>query len=212
MIRIENIMPHPLASFQHDEKSIWGKSFVIDLTTKTLLNASSGKGKTTFIALLFGLRKDYSGKAYIFDKNTRDFSVDDWTKLRKDVFSIVFQDLQLLPQLTLEENLKIKYALGSDLSFDEVLSWVKLLGLGDKLKQNSGTLSFGQQQRVAIIRSLIPKFQYVLMDEPFSHLDQENTELALQLILNRCDNLNAGCLVSTLGDSYDNRFDKMLYL
>lgn len=212
MIRIEHIIPHPLASMRHDEKSIWGKSVVIDLTEKTLLKASSGKGKTTLIAILFGLRKDYSGSVYILDKSARELSVDDWTRLRREVFSIVFQNLQLLPQLTLEENLKIKYALGSDLPFDEVLSWVEFLGLGDKLKQISGTLSLGQQQRLAIIRSLIPKFQFLLMDEPFSHLDRENTEIALELILKRCNHLNAGCLVSTLGDTYDARFDKILYL
>lgn len=212
MIRIENIMPHPLATFPHGENSIWGSSFEINLSDKTLLNASSGKGKTTFISLLFGLRKDYSGDAYIFDKNIRDFNVDDWTQLRKDQFSIVFQDLQLLPQLTLEENLKIKYELGSDLSFDEILNWINLLGLGDKIKQKSGTLSFGQQQRVAIVRALIPKFQYLLMDEPFSHLDDGNTQLALDMILARCKVLNTGCLLSTLGDTYNNQFDKMLYL
>jgi hypothetical protein len=50
------------------------------------------------------------------------------------------------------------------------------------------------------------------MDEPFSHLDAENTALALSLILNRCEKLNAGCLLSTLGDTYNNRFDQMLYL
>jgi energy-coupling factor transporter ATP-binding protein EcfA2 len=50
------------------------------------------------------------------------------------------------------------------------------------------------------------------MDEPFSHLDRENTELALELILKRCNHLNAGCLVSILGDTYYARFDKILYL
>lgn len=212
MIRIENIMPHPLVAFPHGERSIWGQTFSINFKDLTLLNASSGKGKTTFISILFGLRKDYEGSAYVYDKNLHDFRADDWTRLRRDTFSIVFQDLQLLPQLTLEENLKIKFDLGSDLSFDAVLHWIELLGLGDKTSQKAGTLSYGQQQRVAIVRALIPRFEYLMMDEPFSHLDEVNTQLALDLILNRCKQLNTGCLLSTLGETYGNQFNKMLYL
>ena len=212
MIRIENIMPEPLAGFKHGEQSIWGKTFTISLHDKILLNASSGKGKTTLISILFGLRKDYSGSVFIQEQNIRNFDVEAWTKMRREVFSVVFQDLQLLPQLSLEENLRIKHDLGSDLSFEEVIELMQALGLGDKLKQTCGTLSFGQQQRVAIVRALIPSFSFLLMDEPFSHLDAENTALALSLILNRCEKLNAGCLLSTLGDTYNNRLDKMLYL
>lgn len=212
MIRIENIMPFPLAGFKHSEHSIWGSSFEINYKERTLLNAESGKGKTTFISLLFGLRSDYSGELYIQNQNSKDFSPDSWTKLRREVFSVVFQDLQLLPQLSLVDNLKLKHDLGSDISFEEVLSWIDYLGLSEKLEQSCGTLSFGQQQRVAIIRALQPKFQYLLLDEPFSHLDDKNTNLALDLILSRCSKLSTGCLLTTLGQTYDNQFDNMLYL
>jgi ABC-type phosphate/phosphonate transport system ATPase subunit len=110
------------------------------------------------------------------------------------------------------DNLRIKWELGSDLSFDAVLDMLAKLGLGDKLNQSCGTLSQGQQQRVAIVRALISKFQFLLMDEPFSHLDEENTAIALDLILNRCEHLNAGCLMTTLGETYNNKFNQMLYL
>ena len=212
MIEIHQVMPHPLAALHHGENSIWGSDFSISYSDKVLLNAASGKGKTTFISMLVGLRKDFKGTVLINRKNINTFDVDDWTKLRREEFSVVFQDLQLLPQLTLSENLKIKWDLGSDLSFDTVLNWVKQLGLGEKMNQKCGTLSFGQQQRVAIVRALIPQFKFLLMDEPFSHLDKENTNLALDLILARCEQLNSGCLLTTLGDTYDNRLDKMLYL
>ncbi len=212
MLQFEQILPFPLANFTHGEQSIWGRNFALNPKEKTLLNASSGKGKTTFIALIFGLRKDYNGRASWNGTDLRDFSSDDWTELRRKTFSVVFQDLQLLPQLTLEENLKIKHDLGSDLSFDEVLNWIDAMGLGDKLKQKAGTLSFGQQQRVAIARALIPEFQYLLLDEPFSHLDAHNSAVALNLILTRCDKLNSGCLLTTLGDTYNNQFDNLLHL
>ena len=205
-------MPEPLSGFMHGEQSIWGKTFSIDCSDQTLLNASSGKGKTTFMAILLGLRRDFTGHVFIEDRNTREFSTDDWVQLRRDKFSIVFQDLQLLPQLSLMDNLKIKHSLGSDLKFEQVIAYVSDMGLGDKLSQTCGTLSFGQQQRVAIVRALIPSFKFLLMDEPFSHLDKGNTAIALDLILNRCKTLETGCLLSTLGETYENRFNKMLYL
>lgn len=212
MIRIDNLMPHPLASFPHGESSIWGKKFEIDLAERTLLNASSGKGKTTFIALLYGLRNDYNGSAYIFDEDIKTFNADAWTKIRRSTFSIIFQDLQLLPQLSLVDNLKIKHILGSDLTMDEIITLITHLGLGDKLNQKCGTLSYGQQQRVAIVRALIPNFKYLMMDEPFSHLDKENADLAMELIFQRCEHLNAGCLMTSLGNIDKTKFQRNLYL
>jgi len=211
-IEFADIVPKPLAATQFGEDSIWNNSFFIDFSDKTLLNASSGKGKTTFLHILYGLRSDYSGRILFQNQNIRQFDLDRWTSLRRDVFSVVFQDLQLFPNLSTEENLRIKWDLGSDLNFDEIVEMLGKLGLADKLNQMCGTLSFGQQQRVAIVRALIPKFKYLLMDEPFSHLDQANKALALELILERCDQLQTGCLMTTLGESYSSKFNKMLYL
>ncbi len=212
MIRFENILPKPLESTPHGSHSIWGNSFSVNFTDKTLLNASSGKGKTTFIHLVFGLRNDYSGQIIINEQDIKNWNIDSWTEIRRDVFSVIFQDLQLFPNLTTEENLRLKWELGSDLTFDQVLEMLEMLGLADKLNQSCGTLSQGQQQRLAIVRALIPKFQFLLMDEPFSHLDEENTHIALELILNRCDALNSGCLMTTLGETYGNKFNQMLSL
>lgn len=212
MIRFDNILPKPLESIAHSPQSVWQNSFTLNFSDRTLLNASSGKGKTTFIHLLYGLRNDYSGQIHINEVDIRNWNLDKWTEIRRDVFSVVFQDLQLFPNLTAEENLRLKWDLGSDLTFDQVLDMLNTLGLGDKTKQLCGTLSQGQQQRVAIVRSLIPKFQFLLMDEPFSHLDTENTDIAMNLILNRCDALHAGCLMTTLGETYQNKFNQMLNL
>jgi putative ABC transport system ATP-binding protein len=212
MIRFNNILPKPLEGLKHGENSVWERQFELDITQKTLLNASSGKGKTTFIHLIYGLRTDYSGQILFNNENIQQWDINRWTEIRKNVYSVIFQDLQLFPNLSTEENLRIKWDLGSDLKFDEVIEMLSKLGLGDKLNQSCGTLSQGQQQRVAIVRALIPKFQYLLMDEPFSHLDEENTDIALNLILNRCESLNSGCLMTTLGETYNNKFNQILYL
>lgn len=212
MLHFENILPKPLESITHGSQSIWGNSFSVNFSDKTLLNASSGKGKTTFIHLVFGLRNDYSGQVFFKGEDVKNWNIDTWTEIRRNVFSVIFQDLQLFPNLTTEENLRLKWELGSDLTFEQVLEMLNTLGLADKLHQSCGTLSQGQQQRVAIVRALIPKFQFLLMDEPFSHLDDENTNIALELILNRCGELNSGCLMTTLGETYGDKFNQMLSL
>lgn len=205
-------MPHPLKELTHGKHSIWGKTFDVSFKDYTLLNASSGKGKTTFIAMVFGLRKDYEGTILLENRALAQLSAADWVELRRNKLSAIFQDLQLFPKLTVEENLKLKWNLGSDLNMSDIKNMLDDLGLADKWCQSCGTLSQGQQQRVAIIRALIPKFEYLLMDEPFSHLDHTNTQLALQMILKRCATLQTGCLLSTLGETYNNQFNKMMHL
>jgi ABC-type lipoprotein export system ATPase subunit len=212
MLRFENIMPHPLKELQHGMQSIWGSDFELSFKDLTLLNASSGKGKTTFIHTIYGLRKDYVGNVYLKGHDIQNLSIDQWIDLRRNQLSVIFQDLQLIPQLSVEDNLKLKLDLGSDLTLDQIKEMLAALGLVDKWQQTCGTLSQGQQQRVAIIRALIPSFEYLLMDEPFSHLDDVNTNLALQMILNRCETLKTGCLLTTLGETYNNQLPKMLHL
>ena len=66
----------------------------------------------------------------------------------------------------------------------------------------------GQQQRVAIIRALAQPFEWILLDEPFSHLDEENTQKCLTLIHQRCDEQRAGFILTTLGDDHGTKYDR----
>jgi ABC-type phosphate/phosphonate transport system ATPase subunit len=77
-----------------------------------------------------------------------------------------------------------------------------LLGIDDKWNQTCGTLSYGQQQRVCIIRSLLQPFSFLLADEPFSHMDDANIVLARELLLRECAVQNAALLFFSLGDPY----------
>ena len=211
-IILDNIMPEPLASISHQKESIWSNFTKIDGTKKNLLNATSGKGKSTFTFLLAGLRNDYSGNIFFDQRNIRDFSAEDWAVIRQTKLSFVFQDLQLFPNLTVKENLLIKNQLQQTFSEENLKSFLDALDIVHKWDEPCKFLSMGQQQRVAIIRSLCQPFEVLIMDEPFSHLDEANAQKCLQLITQRCDELGAGFILTTLGDTYRYPFDNELKL
>lgn len=206
-IEFIKVLPNPLSEIEHSAESLWNSKVIFESGKQILLNASSGKGKTTFVHTLMGLRTDFTGDILVDNKNTKSLSTDEWVELRKKKISVVYQDLQLFSQFTVEENLKLKAELTGSFNSNEALDKLAFLGLKDKWNQKCGFLSMGQQQRVAIIRALIQPFHWLVMDEPFSHLDNKNAELCLQLIQNRCDELKAGFILTTLDAKNNLSFD-----
>lgn len=211
-ITFQNIMPQPLASIQHGADSIWGNEVVLKHRKKIMLNAASGKGKSTFTNVVFGLRKDFEGKLLYDNNDTAHFTPEDWTKIRQSKISVVFQDLQLFPSLTVRENLNLKNSLTNVFSEQQMLEMLAALEIDNKWEQKCGLLSMGQQQRVAIIRALCQPFEWLILDEPFSHLDEANTQRSLKLIDDRCNQLNAGFVLTTLGESHDFTYDQEIKL
>ena len=211
-IVFQQLMPEPLKSMTHQPNSIWGNTFTLNPGEKVVLNASSGKGKTTFTHTLAGIRQDYSGELLIDNQNISQLNLDQLTELRRDKLSFLFQDLQLFPELTVAENLKLKNDLTNSFSEADLKSMLEKLGIGEKWDVPCKLLSMGQQQRVAIIRSLAQPFEWLIMDEPFSHLDEENTQLCLKMILERCAEIGAGFILTTLGDFHGIQYDRELNL
>ena len=211
-ILFDKVMPYPLASIEHGSDSIWGKKFNLNTRSKVLLNASSGKGKSTFSSILFGIRTDFEGGLFFNNKNIKEFSNEEWTELRKSSIAIVFQDLQLFPDLTVEENLLLKNSLTNKFSVDEIKAMIDRLEIGDKWNQQCKFLSMGQQQRVAIVRALLQPFEWLILDEPFSHLDEVNSKICLDLINEICILNSAGFILTTLGSKHDFTYDDEIKL
>jgi len=211
-ILFRNVMPYPLSSFEHAKDSIWGKDFTLVKGQKILLNAISGKGKSTFSSTLYGIRSDFDGDLFLGSKSVKKFSVFEWSELRRTKLSIVFQDLQLFPDLTVKENLLLKNNLTNSFSEEDIHQMIIKLGIEDKWYVKCGILSMGQQQRVAIIRSLLQPFEWLILDEPFSHLDEVNSTICLELINERCDQLKTGFILTSLGSAHNFKFDNELKL
>ena len=133
------------------------------------------------------MRNDYNGTISYSGKNISQFSLEELARYRKDHISIVFQDMKLFADQTVQENLEIKRQLNPYHPAEKIKEMAKRLGIGDRLSYKCGTCSYGEQQRIAIIRSLMQPFDILLLDEPFSHLDNNNSEKAMQLMLEEAE-------------------------
>jgi ABC-type lipoprotein export system ATPase subunit len=209
-IHFNHVLPTPLSSMQQTVNSLWNQSLILEKGKKVVVEAPSGRGKSTLMHLLFGVRKDYTGEICVDDKNLSTFSHRTWTEFRKNKVSIVFQDLQLFPQLTVLENLQLKNDLTNHYSLAELVAFMDQVGLSEKLNQKCGNLSMGQQQRVAIIRSICQPFSWLLLDEPFSHLDAENAEICMKIINEACGKQEAGWVLTSLGTNINSSYDQLI--
>lgn len=199
--RLQHVIPVPLADTPLSEKSLWKKDVDIDCSAITIAEAPSGTGKTTLLSILYGVRHDYNGTVYLDGEDIRTFGVERWGEIRREKISSVFQDLRLFPDLTALQNIQIKDQLAPTLSEQEIRSIAEFLGVAHRLDAPCGKLSLGQQQRVAIIRALAQPFSFLLLDEPFSHLDEVNSRKVVELILQHCEKNKAGLLMTSLGPS-----------
>jgi|SRR5574343_60005 len=198
-ISLRAVVPKPLEG-TYNPDSIWGRDVDFEAGRYYLVKAFSGKGKSTLIAYLSGTRSDYSGEVLLDKRSTKNFSLTEWSVLRCQQMAVVYQDLRLFDYLTARDNIKIKQELAPGVSLDEVAEMAVHLGVDHLLDKQVRYLSMGQQQRVALIRALVQPFQWLLLDEPFSHLDAENTLKMEQLIDRYCQKNNAGLILTSLGD------------
>ncbi len=201
-LSLQGIVPVPLREKVNNYQSgIWKTSQVINKPEYVFVQAPSGTGKTTLVHILYGLRKDYEGDAKWGSNALKTIDTETLAALRTNNISVIFQDMRLFPELTAWENLEIKRKLTNTVTEQQVAEWLDRLGLKDKKDSMGNTLSYGEQQRVAIIRSLLQPFEWLLMDEPFSHLDHANINKAIALISDVVKSRNAGMILADLDDN-----------
>ena len=202
MIQLKTIVPLPLKDKLLQRPSdIWNETISFQEGEWIKIKAPSGTGKTTFIHCLYSLRTDYDGNILWNNKDLKNFSTTDLAAIRQQEVSIVFQDLRLFPQLTAKENIEVNRVLQQPYYNQDVIdTMAEQLGITHILHQKAGICSYGEQQRISIIRSLVQPFKWLLMDEPFSHLDEANTLKAANLIATECTKRNAGFILTDLED------------
>jgi ABC-type lipoprotein export system ATPase subunit len=212
MFELDNVKPAPIPPNLMASSNIWATNLKLEKGRRYLVTAPSGKGKSTFLHALYGLRRDYEGFVSFENQNVNDFSLNDWSDIRQEKVSIVFQDLRLFLNLSGWDNLLLKSELTTAKSKSDIEKMAKHLGIETILNQTCGTMSYGQRQRVAIIRALCQPFDYLLLDEPFSHLDEANIQAACGLIREVCVAQNSGYILVSLGNDYFLEYDEILIL
>jgi ABC-type lipoprotein export system ATPase subunit len=212
-LNINNVVPIPLREKPNTSNSaIWNRDFKLTDPEYVFIQAPSGTGKTTLMHVLYGIRTDYTGTVNWGSHNLMSAGNETLSALRSKDISIIFQDMRLFPQLTAGENLEIKRKLTNTVSVDEVMDWMDRLGIKNKYNSLASTLSYGEQQRLAIIRALLQPFSWLLMDEPFSHLDHVNIEKAAALIAEVVKKNNAGLILADLEDNNYFNYNRKLAL
>lgn len=212
-IHLENVLPHVFSQQQGDLQSeVWLSDLKLEKGKKYLIEAQSGKGKSTFCSYLLGYRRDYSGSLKFDDVDTMTYRVSDWISVRRNHICMLFQELRLFPELTALENVQIKNRITQHTDRQTILSWFERLGIADKVDSKVGLMSFGQQQRVAMMRALVQPFDFIVADEPISHLDDHNSDIMAQLMLEEAGKQGAAVVVTSIGKHMKIDYDRVVLL
>lgn len=139
-------------------------------------------------------------------------STRDWCDIRQQSISILFQDLKLFGELTAFENVVIKNSITNTKSELEIKSLFEQLGIDDKLNTRADRMSFGQQQRVALIRALCQPYKFLILDEPISHLDDANSDIMRDIIVQDASDRGAAIIATSIGKHMNIDYDICLNL
>lgn len=211
-INLQNTLPEVFAGKDYIDSDVWHKEVELERGHFYLIEASSGTGKSSLCSYIYGYRNDYQGIICFDDNNIRHLSVKDWVELRKRSLSILFQDLRLFTELTALENVQLKNSLTGFKKKKDIKDLFNELGIGDKMNVPVGKLSFGQQQRVALIRALCQPFDFLIMDEPISHLDEVNAKNMARIITEEAMRQGAGVVVTSIGKHLELDYTKKMML
>ena len=212
-IKFNSVVPQVFSSRTEELNSdIWNTDATFQKGHLYLVEADSGKGKSTFCSYVVGYRHDYTGNVFFDNENTKKFKVRNWVDMRQHHVSHLFQELRLFPELTAYENVEIKNKITGFKSRDQIVKWFDMLGIGDKLDAKIGRMSFGQQQRVAMIRALVQPFDFILADEPISHLDDTNSDIMAEIMMTEAKAQGAGVIITSIGKHMDLKYEKVFKL
>ena len=173
-------------------------SFDVDYKETISVVGESGSGKTSLIMLIGGLEKVSSGNIFFRDSELSKMNEDEISEIRRKNIGIVFQSFYLIPNYTALENVSLSLEINK---FDNPTAKAKGIldrfGLSNRFNNFPSQLSGGEQQRVAIARSVAMKPEIILADEPTGNLDSENTNKISNLLFNYIEDENASLIMVT---------------
>jgi len=199
-IALNNTLPRVFAGQEGIHSDVWLQEIAMERGKRYLVSAESGTGKSSLCSYIYGYRQDYSGQILFDGQDILTLTVLQWCDIRQRHIAYLPQEMRLFDELTAMENVELKNRLTGFKSRDEILRLFDAMGIADKVDSLAGKLSIGQQQRVAIIRTLCQPCDFILLDEPVSHLDDENNRIVADLIEQEAKRQGAGVIATSVGN------------
>lgn len=189
-----------------------GLDFSIEKGEFVSLVGPSGSGKTTLLYVLGGLEDYQEGSVLVFDKELKTYSNLEKAELRSKKIGFVFQFYNLIPNLTVYENILLSAVLGYQSSKEDILKILDIVGLSGYESYYPSQLSGGMQQRVAIARCLINEPEIIFADEPTGNLDYENGKKIMELFSHLNQSLGKTILMVTHNEETTTYASRMIHL
>lgn len=194
------MLPRVFVSERIPASDVWKSQLTFSKGNRYLVEAASGGGKSSMCAYIYGARTDFEGRLLFDGKDTSQLKIDDWQEIRRRHIAYLPQELDLFPELTAWENIKLKNSLTNHFSDSKIEEMLRRLGIDSRRDYPAGRMSIGQQQRVAIIRSICQPFDFILLDEPVSHLDEHNNRIAAEMIGEEAERQGAAIISTSVGN------------
>ena len=199
-ITLGSLLPCVFAREELPSSMIWRKNVVFRRGGRYLVESASGGGKSSLAAFIMGSRNDYEGTLTFDGRDCRSLSIADWQEIRRKNIAYLPQELALFPELSAIENIMLKAEISGDVDIACIDKWLERLGICERRDYPAGRLSIGQQQRVALIRSLCQPFDFILLDEPVSHLDEANNRIAARIVEEEAERQGAAIITFSVGN------------
>ncbi len=210
-ITLSNLLPLVFRGMEDAERirrsEVWLAGDVrLERGCRLCIQAESGSGKSSLLSFIYGNRNDYQGGIFFTPSaggdecDVRTLSIAQWCELRMRHLALLPQEMRLFPELSVMQNLQLKNRLTAHKTDAQLLSMLDRMGIADKADRPVALLSIGQQQRVAIIRALCQPFDFIMLDEPVSHLDEANNREAAAMVSDEAAAQGAGIISTSVGN------------
>lgn len=204
---------------EHENPILEIKQLHVNKSEHVFIRGDSGSGKTTLLNLLCGIHIAQSGQVSILGKNIGSLNNQDRDRFRGDHLGVIFQQFNLLPFLSVGENIALPCRFSSsrrnkiDNIDIEIMRLLEAVDLPTSIINRSMTeLSVGQQQRVAVCRALIGSPELIIADEPTSSLDARNRDRFLDLLFSEADKHNSTIIFVSHDEQITQQFSKIIEL
>lgn len=199
-ITLESLLPRVFAQEEMPYSEVWRRKLTFRRGGHYLVESASGGGKSSLATFIMGARRDYEGRLLFDGRDAKDLDISDWQEIRRTHIAYLPQELALFPELSAIDNIVLKGEICGNVDMKRVEAWMDRLGITSRRDYPAGKLSIGQQQRVALIRSLCQPFDFILLDEPVSHLDESNNRIAARIVEEEAGRQDASIITFSVGN------------